>query len=310
MRYDILVIGAGPAGLTAAIYGARGGFKTAIFEKALVGGQITVTEHVENYPGFEEVLSGYELGDKMRQQAVKFGAEFIDEEVTAIALDGLCKIVETTEHTYRAKTVIFAAGAHPRKLNIPGEEKFTGRGVSYCATCDGALYRGKTVAVIGGGDSAVEESLFLTKFCEKVYIIHRREELRAQHIIQVRAKEHPKIEFVLSTVPLEIVGDTKVTGVELYNKIKEQNVHLDVDGVFVYVGILPNTSLVENRLEFDKEGFIKTEEDMSTNVPGIFVAGDIRSKMLRQVVTACSDGAIAAFAAEKWIMEFTGQFGE
>jgi thioredoxin reductase (NADPH) len=310
MRYDIIIIGAGPAGLTAAIYGARGGFRTAIFEKGMVGGQINVTEHVENYPGFVEVQTGYELTASMRAQAEKFGAEFIEEDVTAIALEGLCKVLETTGGTYLAKTIIFATGAHPRKLNIPGEDKFTGRGVSYCATCDGALYRGKTVAVIGGGDSALEEGLFLTKFCEKVYIIHRREELRAQHIIQVRAKEHPQVEFLLNNVPLEIKGDKFVTEIELHNKIHEHNHTLKVDGVFVYVGILPNNELVENRLELDAEGFIRTDEEMITNIPGIFAAGDIRSKKLRQVVTACSDGAIAAWNAEKWIMEFTGQFGE
>jgi len=302
-RYDVIIIGAGPAGLSAAIYSARGGLKTAIFERALVGGQINVTDEVENYPGFETSLSGYELTAKMHQQAEKFGAHFLDEEVTAIGLEGLCKIIETTENTYRAKSLIVCTGAHPRRLNVPGEERFVGRGVSYCATCDGALYRDKVVTVVGGGDSAVEEGLFLTRFAKKVYVVHRRDELRAQKIIQERAFNNPKMEFIWNTVIQEIHGETKVQSLELYNRKENKISTVDVDGLFIYVGILPNNELLESRLTLDPAGFVLTDEYMHTNVPGIYAAGDIRHTVLRQVVTATSDGAIAAWSAEKWIIE-------
>ena len=303
MIFDVIIIGAGPAGLSAAIYSARGGLKTAIFEKAIVGGQITVTEDVENYPGFEEPISGFELTSKMREQAERFGAEFYDEGITAIGIDGLCKVVETTESKHRAKSLIICTGAHPRRLNVPGEERLTGRGVSYCATCDGALYRDKTVAMIGGGDSAVEEALFLTRFVGKVYIIHRRDELRAQKIIQERAFKNPKIEFIWDTVVQEFHGDKRLEKLELVNRKTHEISMLDIDGAFVYVGILPNNDLLESRLELDNQGFVFTDANMHTNVPGIYAAGDIRHTVLRQVVTATSDGAIAAWSAEKWIIE-------
>jgi len=308
MRYDTIIIGAGPAGLSAAIYAARSGMKTAVFEKAIVGGQITVTQDVENYPGFEEPLSGFDLTDQMRKQAVRFEAEFIDEEVTEVGLEGKCKIIGTHDNKYRAKSIIFCSGAYPRRLNVPGEERLTGRGVSYCATCDGALYRNKTVAVIGGGDSAIEEGTFLTKFADKVYIVHRRDALRAQYIIQQRAFKNPKLEFVWDTVLQEIRGETKVSELELYNRKTDKISVLKADGVFIYVGILPNNALLESRLKLDTQGFIITDEFMHTNIQGIFAAGDIRSKALRQVVTAASDGAIAAWSAEKWITEHQEDF--
>ena len=303
MKYDVMIIGGGPAGLSAAIYAARGGLKTGLFEKGIIGGQITVTNDVENYPGFPEPLSGFELTERMRQQAEIYKAKFIDEEVTAIGMEGLCKIIETSENTYRTKSLIICTGAHPRLLNVPGEERFTGRGVSYCATCDGALYRDKVVAVVGGGDSAVEEALFLTRFAKKVYIIHRRDELRAQKIIQERALKNPKVEMVWDTVVQKIDGTEQLENLELYNRRTEKVSFLPVDGVFIYVGILPNNELLESRLELDSSGFVLTNENMHTNVPGIYAAGDIRHTPLRQVVTATSDGAIAAYSAEKWIME-------
>jgi thioredoxin reductase (NADPH) len=302
-KYDVVVIGAGPAGLAAAIYAARGGLRTIIFEKALVGGQITMTAEIENYPGFPEVQSGFELVEKMEKQARRFQAEFRDEEIIALGLDGLCKVLETTESLYRAKAVIFATGAHSRRLNTPGEERLTGRGVSYCATCDGALYRDKTVAVIGGGDSAVEEAMFLTRFARKVYIVHRRDQLRAVWTIQQRARNNSKIEFVLDSIVQEIVGDEKVEGILTFNRKTEQSRLISVDGVFIYVGILPNSALLESRVNLDPQGFVLTDDAMHTNVPGLFAAGDIVHKILRQVVTAVSDGAVAAFSAEKWIAE-------
>jgi len=303
MKYDVIIVGAGPAGLSAAIYSARGGLKTAIFEKAMIGGQINVTDEVENYPGFEEPLAGFDLTEKMHLQAERFGAEFIEEEITAIGLEGLCKIVETAEGKYRAKSVIICTGAHPRRLNVPGEEQFTGRGVSYCATCDGALYRDKVVAVVGGGDSAIEEGLFLTRFAKKVHVIHRRDSLRAQKIIQERAFKNPKMEFIWDSVVQEIRGEDKVRELEIYNRKTNQITHLPVDGIFIHVGILPNNELLESRLALDSAGFVLTDENMHTNVPGIYAAGDIRHTVLRQVVTATSDGAIAAWSAEKWIIE-------
>ncbi len=310
MCFDVIIIGAGPAGLSAAVYAARGGLKTAIFEKGLVGGQINVTNDVENYPGFEESISGFELTDKMRKQAERFGAEFFDDEITAIGMEGLCKIIETQSGTYRSKSAIICTGAKPRLMNVPGEEALTGRGVSYCATCDGALYRDKIVAVVGGGDSAVEEAQFLTRFAKKVIIIHRRDELRAQHIIQERAMNNKKIEFIWDTVVQEIRGSKFVEELELYNrKTKEVSV-LAVDGIFIYVGILPNNSLFESRIELDNAGFVLTDDNMQTNIPGVYAAGDIRAKILRQVVTATSDGAIAAWSAEKWILEHTEAFDE
>lgn len=302
-KYDVAIIGAGPAGLSAAIYAARGGLKTIVFEKGLVGGQIIVTSEVENYPGFEETMSGFELMEKMRQQALKFEAEIAEENVKGIALDGLCKIIETDNEQYRAKSLIICTGAHPRKLNVPGEDKFIGRGVSYCATCDGALYRNKTVAVIGGGDSAVEEALFLTKFAKKVYLIHRRDTLRAVQSIQKRAFANPKMEFIWNTVVQQVNGDQQVSSLELFNRETGVTSNLDIDGVFVYVGILPNNDLFESRLNLDSQGFIITNEEMHTNIPGVYAAGDIRQKILRQVVTATGDGAVAAFMAEKWIQE-------
>lgn len=310
MRFDIIIIGAGPAGLSAAIYGARGGLKTAIFEKGMVGGQINVTDEVENYPGFEEPLSGFDLTDKMRKQAERFGAVFIDEEIIAIGMEGLCKVIETSENKYRAKSLIICTGAHPRRLNVPGEERLTGRGVSYCATCDGALYRDKVVAVVGGGDSAIEEGIFLTRFAKKVYVIHRRDQLRAQKIIQERAFRNPKMEFIWDTVIQEIHGEKKVEKLELVNRKTQHISMLPVDGIFIYVGILPNNELLESRIELDSAGFVLTDQNMHTNVPGIYAAGDIRHTVLRQVVTATSDGAIAAWSAEKWIIENYDSFEE
>jgi thioredoxin reductase (NADPH) len=303
VKYDVAIIGAGPAGLGAAIYAARGGLKTVVFEKGLVGGQIVLTAEVDNYPGFDQTVSGYDLVEKMKNQALKFEAEIVEEEVTAISLEGICKIVETEKCFYRSKAIIYCAGARPRRLAVPGEDIFTGRGVSYCATCDGALYRNKVVAVIGGGDSAVEEAIFLTKFAEKVYLIHRRDKLRAVHAVQQRAFQNKKIEFVRDTVVQEIEGEDRVNNLILFNVRNNKVTNLEVDGLFVYVGIIPNNSLIESRIELNSNGFIKTDNSGHTNIPGIYAAGDIIDKVLRQVVTAASDGATAAFSAERWIQE-------
>jgi len=297
---DVAIIGAGPAGLSAAIYAGRGGLKTYIFERALVGGQIILTAEIENYPGFEEPQSGFELIEKMRLQAVKFGAEFMEENIIEL---GENKQLVTEQETYQAKAIIIATGASPRLLGVPGEEKFTGRGVSYCATCDGALYRGKVVAVVGGGDSAVEEAMFLTRFASKVYLIHRRDQLRAVHTVVQRAKQSEKLEFVLDTVIEQINGDTQVRTLSLLNKKTGAKSELPIDGVFIYVGIIANNELLKGKITTDEAGFVLTDDLMQTNIAGMFAAGDIRKKTLRQVVTATADGAIAAFEAEKYIAE-------
>jgi len=308
MEYDVAIIGGGPAGLAAALYAARGGMKTVIFEKALVGGQITTTADVENYPGFEDNMSGFDIADKMRKQAEKFGTEIKQENIKSIQTDNFYKVVETDSDKYNVKSVILATGANPSKLGVHGEAKYTGRGVSYCATCDGALYRDKTVAVVGGGDSAVEEAIFLTKFAKKVYIIHRRDELRAVKLIQKRAFENDKIEIIWDSIVKEIKGGDFIEQVELYNKKTKETNQLNLDGIFIYVGIIPNNELVKSDVELDEQGFILTDETMGTKVPGLYVAGDVVHKVLRQVVTAASDGATAAFSAEKWTEENKGKF--
>lgn len=303
--YDTIIIGGGPGGLSAAIYAARGDLKTAVFEKSLVGGQINVTFEVENYPGIPEILSGFELSDRFKQQADKFGTEFIDEEIIKvdfISKDGYKKVY-TEDEEYLTKTIIIATGAQPRSLGCPGEDEYVGKGVSYCATCDGALYRNKVVAVIGGGDSAVEEGMFLTKFASKVYVVHRRDELRAVKTIQDRAFKNEKMEFIWDTVVDEVKGENFVTSLILENKKTKEKSELAVDGVFVYVGILPNNELLKNDITLDKSGFVITNELMETNIPGVYAIGDLRDTPLRQVVTASSDGAIAAFYAEKHISE-------
>ncbi len=308
MKYDVAIIGGGPAGLGAAIYAARGGLRTVVFEHGLFGGQIVLTTDVENYPGFVESMTGFDLIDRMKGQAEKFKTDFREESVIAVGLEGICKIIETENGFYRAKTIIIATGASPRKLAVPGEERLTGRGVSYCATCDGALYRDKVVAVIGGGDSAVEEGLFLTRFAKKVYLIHRRDKLRAVYTIQQRAFKNPKMEIIWDTVVQGVEGENKVENLVLFNRKTEKVSNLKVDGVFVYVGIIPNNKLFESRVELDEQGFILTDESQHTNIPGIYAAGDICHKVLRQVVTAVSDGATAAFSAEKWIQEHLEEF--
>lgn len=301
--YDVIIVGGGPAGLAAAIYASRAQLKTAMFEKGLVGGQICLTEEVENYPGFENPVSGFVLADTFKKQAERFGTEIISEEVTEIKITDENKIVQSTEEEYVTKAIIFGGGASPRKLAAPGETKYTGKGVSYCATCDGALYRGKTVAVIGGGDSAVEEANFLTRFAEKVYVVHRRDKLRANATVAERALNNEKIEFVWDSVVEEIAGDQFVNEIKLFNKKTEEHFSKKVEGVFIYVGIIPNNELIKNYVELDEQGFVIVDDEMKAKTNGLWVVGDLRRKHLRQVVTATSDGAIAAESVQKWIEE-------
>ncbi len=295
---DMLIIGGGPGGLTAAIYALRGKLKTLLVEKTGMGGQIALSAVIENYPGVDPI-SGAELMAKFEEQARGFGLETESAEVSAIEDAGDHRRVVTTDGEYRAKTVIIASGAKWRKLGVPGEAEFTGRGVSYCATCDGFFFRGKEVVVVGGGDTAVKESLFLTKMVEKVHIVHRRDKLRAEKIHQEQALAHPKIEFHWDSVAESINGESTVTGVSGKNiKTGEEKV-IPVSGAFIFIGVLPNSDFFTG--DTDKQGFIATDRMMATSMPGVFAIGDVRDTPLRQVATAVGDGALAAYSAQDFI---------
>jgi len=305
MIYDVVIIGGGPAGLTAGLYTARARRKSLLIEKGLPGGLVTTTEWVENYPGFEQGIMGVELAQKMEKQAIKFGLEIVQGSVIDISVpDNVKKITLEESRQYEAKSIILATGAHPRLLKIKGENEFRGRGVSYCATCDGAFYKDRRIAVIGGGDSAVQEAIFLTKFAEVVYVIHRRDELRAEKILQERAFSNPKIKFIWNSIAENIDGDDAGVNVIHIVNVKNGNKStLDVQGVFIYIGYNPNTEFLKKLVALNEESYIITDENMSTSVPGIFAAGDVRSKKLKQIATAVGDGATAAMAAEKYVEE-------
>ena len=304
MTYDVVIIGGGPAGLTAGLYTARARLKSLLIEKGLPGGLVTTTEWVENYPGFEEGIMGVELAQKMEKQAVRFGLEIIQGTVMDISSNKKIKGISLEgDLHYEAKTIILATGAHPRLLKIEGEDEFRGRGVSYCATCDGAFYKGKKIAVVGGGDSAVQEAIFLTKFAEMVYVIHRRDQLRAEKILQERAFSNPKIKFVWNSVPEKISGDDGVNALHIRNLKACGNTVLDVQGVFIYIGYNPNTEFLRGLVDLDENNYIITDKNMAASTPGIYAAGDVRSKPLKQIATAVGDGATAAMAAVKYIEE-------
>ncbi len=300
---DVIIIGAGPAGLTSAIYTARAGLRTKVFEKAVPGGQAINSDLIENYPGFPEGISGFLLMDRIRRQAERLKVEIKIAEVKGIDVSGKIKKVYTENEVFEAKALIICTGSQPKRLGIKGEERLIGKGVSFCATCDGPFFKGQTVAVIGGGDSAVQEALFLTRFANKVYLIHRRERLRAAKILQKRALNEKKIELILNTVPERIEGEEKVEAIILRNLKDGTLKELPVQGVFVFIGALPNSSFLEGKLKTDNEGYIITDQNMQTSEKGVFAAGDVRSKQLRQIATAVGDGAIAAFSAEKYIEE-------
>lgn len=289
--YDLIIIGSGPAGLAAAIYAQRAKLDTVVIEENFVsGGQVVTTYEVDNYPGLPGI-SGMDLGTTLREHAEKMGAVFIRDKVLGLELDGPDKIVMGKKETYHARTVILATGAKHRMLGVPGEEELSGMGVSYCATCDGAFFRGKTVAVAGGGDVAVEDAIFLARACEKVYLIHRRDELRAAKILQERLMALDNVEILWDTVVDEIRGENKVESLLLTQKKTGEKKELPVDGIFIAVGITPNSELVQGKLEMDEQGYIRAGEDGVTSVEGVYAAGDVRTKQLRQILTAASDGA-------------------
>lgn len=302
--FDLIILGGGPAGLNAALYAKRGGIDVAIIDTSSVGGQPVNYLEIENYLGFP-TIQGWELAEKFEQHIDKFNIQkFQNEEIQNVDLISTVKSVQTLKNKYLAKTIIIATGASPKKLGIRGEDEYIGKGVSYCAVCDGAFYKNKTVVVIGGGNAAVEEGIYLTKFAEKVYIMHRRDELRADKIIQERAFDNEKIEFIFDSIPLEIAGDDKKVNLIQYKNVKTGEIKtLNVDGVFPYIGFSPNTEFFNAQLVQDEFGFIRVDENMRTSEVGVFAAGDVRRTPLRQVITAVADGAIAGMSAVKYLEE-------
>jgi thioredoxin reductase (NADPH) len=299
--YDVIIIGGGPAGLSAGLYTSRARLKTLLIEKAIVGGQITNAERVENYPGFPDGISGFDLGELMRRQAESFGLEIKYAEALGIELRGSEKVVKTSDGDYIGRAVIIAGGATLQRLGVPGEEKLTGKGVSYCATCDGPFFKDKAVAAVGGGDSAVEEGLLLTRFASKVILIHRRDQLRASKILQERAFANKKMEFLWDSVMEDIQGENKVTAIRVRNIKTGQTTALEVSAVFIYVGQRPNTDYLKGLVPSDEKGCIIINERMETKIKGIFAAGDIRQNSPRQVITAAGDGVTAALSSEKFL---------
>ncbi|ACN14344.1 TrxB [Desulforapulum autotrophicum HRM2] len=298
--YEIVIIGAGPAGMTAGIYAARARMKVLLLEKAAPGGQVIITDWVENYPGFPEGISGYDLAEKMLTQAKTLGLEIESEEVSSMTLTPKVKTLQLGERTITTKSLIIASGASPRKLNV-GEEKFMGKGVSFCATCDAPFFKEKTVVAVGGGDTAIQEAIYLTKFVNKVYLVHRRDELRATKILQERAFKNKKIEFVWDSVVTGMDGFFGVENVHVKNVKTQESRTIKADGCFVWIGITPNTGFLDKSIELDQWGFIVADQYMATSVPGVFAAGDVRNTPLRQIATAVGDAAIASVSAEHFI---------
>ncbi len=299
--YDVVIIGGGPAGLSAGIYTSRARLRSLMIEKALPGGLVVNAGIIENYPGFPDGIGGYDLTQQMHRQAEKYGLETLTAEVTGLELDGERKIIRTTEGNITTRAIIVAAGSERVKLGVPGEEEFTGRGVSYCAICDGSFFRDRTVAVVGGGNTAINEALDLTRFASKITVIHRRQQLRATRILQERAFAEPKIEFCWDSVVEAIEGEEMVQRLRLRNVKSGKKSTPEVSGVFVALGFTPNTGYLRGVVPLDEHGSITTNERMEAGVPGIFAAGDIRSHSVRQVITACGDGAAAAIYAEKYL---------
>lgn len=299
--YDVMIIGGGGAGLTAALYTSRANLSTVLFEKFVPGGQIASTDLVENYPGFTEGVLGSEIAQKMEAQAVRYGTQIIYEEVKSLSRKGDVFEAVSTEASYTARTVILAMGASFRMIGVPNEKELTGKGVSYCATCDGAFFKGKKVIAVGGGDSALQEGIFLTRFAEQVTIVHRRDKLRASPILQERAKMNAKISFIWDAVVDKIEGEKKVAAVLLKNVKTDEKQRVPVDGVFVFIGHDPNSSLAKGFVALDEKGYVVTDASLATSVPGIFAAGEVRRGAVKQLVSACGEGCAAALAAQAFL---------
>jgi thioredoxin reductase (NADPH) len=303
--YDVIIIGGGPAGLTAGLYTSRAKLDSLLIERMIVGGQVMTTTKVENYPGFPGGIDGPELVARFQEHCQEFGLQVTNGEVQQLIDDGDQKVLIVDGEEYRARAVIVTTGAEPRKLGIPGEKELAGRGVSYCATCDGAFFRDVPVAVIGGGDTAAEEALFLSRFASKVYVVHRRDKLRATPLLQERLMANPKIEIVWNSIPEEVQGNNRgVCELKLKNKVTGETSSLAVEGVFFAIGVIPKAHFLAEVLKLNEEGYILTDDQCRTSLPGVFAAGDVRSKILKQIATAVGDGAVAAIAAEKYLEGF------
>jgi thioredoxin reductase (NADPH) len=299
--HDLIIIGGGPAGLTAGLYTARARLDVLLLERLAPGGQVLTTDWVENYPGFPDGISGFELVERMKTQAENFDLPIRLEEVMGLESSPEKKIVTTNKGQLEARALLIATGATPKKLGIEGEELLMGKGVSYCATCDGPFYKDQEVVVIGGGDTALEEAIFLTRFASTIHLAHRRDELRAVKLLQDRAMAQEKIKFIWDTIPLKILGENGVEGIELKNVKTGDISRREAQGVFIFIGTEPNADLIKGIVEQDENGFVVTDEKMETSVPGVFAAGDIRSKPWRQIATAVGEGATASFYAEKYL---------
>ncbi len=299
--YDMIIIGGGPGGYTAALYAARAGLDTLVLERLSAGGQMTQTTQIDNYPGFADGIDGYELGENMQRQAERFGAKSELAEVTSLELTGDVKKIHSSEGTFLARTVVIATGAGHKHLGADREEELTGRGVAYCAACDGMFYRGKTVAVVGGGNSAAGDTLVLSRICGKVILIHRRDSLRAEKIYRDQLEKAANVEFRWNSSVSRLLGESRLTGLELRDTVTGELSPLDVEGVFVSIGRSPATDLVRGQLELDSGGYILADETTRTGIPGVFAVGDVRAKALRQIITAAADGAAAAHFAEEYL---------
>ena len=299
--FDVIIIGGGPGGYCAALYAARANLSTMVIEKFAPGGQMATTEIVENYPGFVEGINGFELGMQMKKGAERFGVKTKLAEVKSVELDKNPKLIHTSKDTFQAKTIILALGAYPRELGLPNERNLRGRGVSYCATCDGMFYKDKTVVIVGGGNTAVADAIFLAKICKKVYLVHRRDELRASKTYMESLEKTENIEFIWSSEVVEILADEFVTGVKVKSRNDDSVRMVACDGIFVAIGNVPNTELIKGQVELDEAGYVPADETTRTNIPGVFAVGDMRNKPLRQIVTAVADGAVASKYAEEYI---------
>ena len=303
-EFDVVIIGGGPAGYSAALYAVRSGFSTLLIEKMAAGGQMNETTQIDNYPGFDEGIDGFSLGMKMRSGAERFGAVTKNAEVKSVELRGKVKYIETDDGSYMAKAVIIATGAGHEHLGVAHEEELVGRGIGYCASCDGMFYRGKTVAVVGGGNSAASDALVLSRIAKKVYLIHRRNQLRATKVYHEPLEKAENVEFVWNSQVAELVHDEKLTGIVVKNVASGEERNLELDGLFVSIGRDPATWLFEGQLELDERGYIVAGEDTQTSVTGVFAVGDVRAKVVRQVVTAASDGAVAAHYVEEYLKDW------